>query len=94
MHHQNQLLVKLHIDVQKLLRPLLIFVLSLLRTKVYSLFKFEASYHAMTMNSYLMEQAAGQGGDGLDAGLSVTGRQLSFFPAVAEIASAYTYQLH
>ncbi|XP_071536353.1 exocyst complex component 4 isoform X2 [Panulirus ornatus] len=42
------------------------------RAKAYSLFKFEASYHAMTMNSYLMEQAAGQGGDGPDAGLSVT----------------------
>ncbi|XP_042242487.1 exocyst complex component 4-like isoform X2 [Homarus americanus] len=32
------------------------------RIKNYSLFKFEASYHAMTMNSYLMEQAAGQAG--------------------------------
>ncbi|XP_037788643.1 exocyst complex component 4-like [Penaeus monodon] len=38
------------------------------RSKNYSLFKFEASYHAMTMNSYLMEQAAEQGGiDGIDA---------------------------
>ncbi|CAL4123115.1 unnamed protein product, partial [Meganyctiphanes norvegica] len=36
------------------------------RTKTYSLFRFEASYHAMTMNSYLMEQAQGHGGlDGL-----------------------------
>ncbi|KAK4309465.1 hypothetical protein Pmani_018910 [Petrolisthes manimaculis] len=44
------------------------------RSKAYSLFKFEGSYHAMTMNSYLMEQAAGQGGgiDALDLGLSVT----------------------
>ncbi|XP_068208979.1 exocyst complex component 4-like isoform X1 [Palaemon carinicauda] len=33
------------------------------RSKNYSLFKFEASYHAMTMNSYLMEQAAEQGID-------------------------------
>lgn len=49
------------------------------RSKAYSLFKFEGSYHAMTMNSYLMEQAAGQGGvDALDAGLSVTGE---WFPS-------------
>nr|XP_045594627.1 exocyst complex component 4-like isoform X1 [Procambarus clarkii] len=42
------------------------------RSKNYSLFKFEASYHAMTMNSYLMEQAAGQGGlDEFDFGLSI-----------------------
>ncbi|KAK8729890.1 hypothetical protein OTU49_008375 [Cherax quadricarinatus] len=41
------------------------------RSKNFSLFKFEASYHAMTMNSYLMEQAAGQGGlDGFEIGLS------------------------
>lgn len=45
----------------------------LYRSKNYSLFKFEASYHAMTMNSYLMEQAAEQGGiDGIDAtGLTI-----------------------
>ncbi|KAK7083034.1 Exocyst complex component 4 [Halocaridina rubra] len=43
------------------------------RSKTYSLFKFEASYHAMTMNSYLMEQAAEQGIDGFDttSGISV-----------------------
>ena len=31
------------------------------RSKNYSLFKFEASYHAMTMNTYLMEQQANAG---------------------------------
>lgn len=52
------------------------------RSKAYSLFKFEGSYHAMTMNSYLMEQAAGQGGvDALDAGLSVTGEWFPSFQA-------------
>ena len=39
------------------------------RGRSYSLFKFEMSYHAMTMNTYLMEQQASNG----IPGVSVTG---------------------
>ncbi|XP_063877986.1 exocyst complex component 4-like [Scylla paramamosain] len=42
------------------------------RSKPYGLFKFEASYHAMTMNSYLMEQLEQTGGDTVTFDISVT----------------------